>query len=92
MNVGDDPSPLLGDPAIRSRRAPVLPRWVSSTGLFADGSARIRRVHRRLVRRYAMPGLASAALGAADAAHVAPEDILRHARNPSTSDLGAFER
>lgn len=92
VNPGDDPARTVGDPRLPAPVGIVLPRWVPAQGRFADGSARIRRAFRRLVRSFAIPGADGAAIGTADPAHAPARDILRRVRDPEAPDAGAYQR
>ncbi len=91
VNPDDDGAATVGDPLLASQSGLVLPRWVPDQGRFADGSARIRRVFKRLVKQYGRPSAGSAVVGAADPDHAPTKDILRKRRDVSP-DAGAFER
>jgi hypothetical protein len=92
VNPDDDAARTVGDPHLRTPSSIVLPRWVPSSGRFADGSARIRRAFRRLVKRYAVPTAAGATIGAADPAYAPARDILRRVRDTTAPDAGAYQR
>lgn len=92
VNPADDPARTVGDPRLPEPVGIVLPRWVPGTGRFADGSARIRRVFRRLVKRFGIPGADGAAIAAADPAYAPARDILRRVRDPEAPDAGAYQR
>jgi hypothetical protein len=87
VNVGDDPSALVGDPGLPNPNGVTLPRWDPNAGAFADGSATICQVHEALVRAYAI-GNASL-VDAADPATAATTDVLGRPRR--TPDIGAWE-
>jgi hypothetical protein len=87
VNVGDDPSALVGDPGLADPSGVTLPRWDPNAGAFADGSATICAAHEALVRAYAIPN--ATLIDAADAGNAAPNDILGRTR--STPDIGAWE-
>lgn len=91
VNPGDDGAATVGDPRLPSLAGVVPPRWIPERGRFADGSARIRRVFRRLVKQYGRPGAGSVVVVAADPAHAPAKDILRRKRDASP-DAGAYER
>lgn len=92
VNPADDAAATIGDPRLPAATGVVLPRWVPAQGRFADGSARIRRVFRRLVRRYAIPGADGAGIAAADPAYAPARDILRRVRDRLAPDAGAYQR
>lgn len=92
VNPEDDAARTIGDPLLPAVTGVVLPRWVPATGQFADGSKRIRRAFRRLVKRFAVPAAGGAAAGAADPAHAPARDILRRVRDPLAPDAGAYQR
>ena len=92
VNPEDDAARTIGDPLLPPLTGVVLPRWVPATGQFADGSKRIRRAFRRLVKRFAIPAAGGAAAGAADPAHAPVRDILRRVRDPLAPDAGAYQR
>jgi len=92
VNWTDDPTGVVGDPALPPQVGLVLPRWDPGTGAFADGSATIRDVHRRLVETYGTPAAGSALVGAADPAHAPPDDILGRDRSLADApDLGCVQ-
>ncbi len=90
VNYTDDAHRIVADPLLPSQSGIVLPRWQAGTGQFADGSASINEVFRRLVVNYGRPGSDSPAIDAALTAHAPVEDILGHIRT-TTPDIGAFE-
>jgi hypothetical protein len=92
VNPDDDAARTVGDPHLRTPASIVLPRWMSGTGRFADGSARIRRAFRRLVKRYAIPTADGTTIGAADPAYAPARDILRRGRDTTAPDAGAYQR
>lgn len=92
INPSDDPSALVGDPRLRPPTDLVLPRWDSSSGRFADGSATIAEVHRRLALRYALPAAGSPALDGAEPTTAPGDDLLGRPRTDGAPDHGALER
>jgi len=92
FNVDLDDLAVLGDPALRYRDDPVLPRWDEASGLFADGSAYIRLAHLRLAVLNGQPGEASVAIGAGSAQR-SPEDDLVGSERPGAYGytIGALE-
>jgi hypothetical protein len=91
INPSDDVNRIVGDPLLPGPLAPVLPRWNSGTGQFADGSQTIREAFVRLVLQWGTPTQGSAAHGQADQAQSPSEDILGNPRS-ATPDIGAVER
>jgi hypothetical protein len=89
VNPDDDAAATFGNPLLPSHAGVVLPRWIPAQGLFADGSARIRRAFKRLVKHYGRPSAGSVVVAAADPIHTPTKDILRKRRD-STPDVGAF--
>ena len=92
LSPGDDTARVVGDPLLPSTSGIVVPRWLPEQGAFADGSGRIRRVFRRLVKRYGKPAVGSAVIAADDPAHAPAKDILRRPRDLDAPAAGAFER
>lgn len=90
INTTDDANRLVGDPLLPSQSGLVLPRWVTATGSFADGSSTIAQAFGRLVSLYGTPASASPALGAALLSETPDDDILGNPRGSSPS-LGAVE-
>jgi hypothetical protein len=92
INITDDAHALIADPLLPVSDSIVFPRWVSSSGEFADGSVTIREAFVRLVKSYGWPGEGSAALDAADPVYAPGEDVLGRSRSASASpDMGAVE-
>lgn len=88
IDPSDDGSMIVGDPNLGDLAGIVAPHWDSTA--FADGSADICEAFERLVTSYATPGSGSAALGVADPARMAGDDILGRPRGGSP-DVGAVE-
>ncbi len=91
INFTDDAERIVADPGLPTLSGIVLPRWVSASGTFADGSATVAQVFARLVDLYGRPLSGSAGIGAADPANTSPEDILGRPRPSCTASLGAYE-
>jgi hypothetical protein len=93
INTTDDAQALIANPLLPDLGSVVLPRWVSASGEFADGSATIREAFVRLVTSFgALPG-GSPALDAAGPANAPVEDILGRSRaGTGDPDMGAYER
>ncbi len=89
VNYTDDPSGTIADPKLGAQSGLVLPRWVSTSGQFADGSATIREAFERLVTQYGTPAADSVAIDTAASGHSPAEDILGNPR--TTPDIGAVE-
>jgi hypothetical protein len=90
VNYTDDAGRVLGDPLLGSHAGIVLPRWVESSGQFADGSSTIRQVFERLVNLYGVPAPGSMALDRADPTQSPSDDILGNPRTGAT-DIGSYE-
>jgi hypothetical protein len=92
VNYTDDPHSVVGDPVLSPQSGLVLPRWVPSSSVFADGSSTITQVHRRLVDLYGKPGPGSEAVNSGDPAHAPVDDILGQPRAlGGLPDLGCYE-
>jgi hypothetical protein len=92
INYTDDANAVVADPGLPGQAGLVLPRWVSGTGLFADGSATIGEVKLRLVDLYGAPAGDGPVVDAADPANAPAEDILGQPRDGGLGpDIGAFE-
>jgi len=86
-----DASKVVGDPQLNPNHAAiVLPRWDTTSMAFTSGSTTIREEFVRLVMGYGAFPQTSAAVNAADASAMPPEDILGNLRD-SKPDIGAFE-
>jgi hypothetical protein len=92
LNVTDDANAVLADPVLGDQAGFVIPRWDPMAGMFADGSATACEVHANLIALYGYPGLASAAVDAANPAAAPAHDILGQSRPAGAApDLGAVE-
>jgi hypothetical protein len=92
INTTDDAHALIANPLLSDSSSVVLPRWVSSSGEFAGGSATIREAFIRLVTQYGTLSEGSPALDAAAPTNAPAEDILGHMRPVGLApDLGAVE-
>jgi len=89
VNYTDDAHRIVADPLLSGQAGLVVPRWVSGTLHFADGSSIIRQAFERLVALYGAPAAGSPAIDAADPANAPADDILGHTR--SLPDIGAVE-
>ncbi len=93
INTTDDAHALIANPLLADGSAVVLPRWVTVSGEFADGSATIREAFVRLVTLYGTLPSVSPAVDAATPANAPAEDILGRSRaGTGNPDIGAFER
>ena len=92
VNPEDDAARTVADPRLPGLAGIVPPRWIPAQGRFADGSARIRRAFRRLVKRYGIPAADGAGIGAADPAYAPARDILRRVRDAAAPDAGTYQR
>ena len=90
INYTDDPQLLIADPLFGDQAGLVIPRWVETTGRFADGSATIRAAFERVVDLYGKPDSASPVIGVADLSQVPIDDILGQTRDAVVADLGAY--
>ena len=68
----------------------TLPRWDGKRGTFLSGQKTIRGEFERLVKMYAVPGVGSAAIGAADPSNMPKEDILGNPRG-TKPDVGCYQ-
>jgi hypothetical protein len=92
INYTDDADRLVGNPRLGNQAGVPLPRWESTGGQFADGSASIREAFERLVTNYGTPGTGSLALDQANPGNTPGEDILGNPRPAGDApDVGAFE-
>jgi hypothetical protein len=92
VNVADDRSALIGDPALPSQAGLIVPRWDAEREMFADGSATIREAFVRLVADYGTPTAGSAAIQAADPEQAPLDDILGMPRRRQQPTVGAVEQ
>ena len=91
LNVTDDPQAVAKDPGLpASLRAVVPPSWDPAARRFADGSATIDEVRKRLVESFGTPSEGSPVIDAADPSDMPKDDIL-HRRRGLQPDLGAVE-
>ncbi len=90
INFTDDTRRIVGDPGLPTQANLVVPRWDSTDGEFADGSATIREAFVNLVMRYGTPSSTSSGVDQAWAAQSPADDILGNLRD-DTPDVGAFE-
>jgi hypothetical protein len=91
VNVDDDPSAIVGDPALATPGNIALPRWNAQSGTFGDGSRTTCEAWSRLVMQYCALGSGSVAVDRARAADSPDHDITGRARGASP-DVGACER
>lgn len=93
INYTDDGTRIVTDPRLRDQSGVVMPRWIPTIELFADGSTTIRQAFERLVRLYGCPTAGSPTTDSADASHSPATDILGHTRPGGLGpDRGACER
>jgi len=91
LNVTDDPQAIVKDPGLpASLRAVVQPSWDPAAHRFADGSATIDEVRKRLVESFGTPPESSPVVDAADPEDMPKDDILHRPRGPKP-DIGAVE-
>jgi len=88
VNVGDDDSPVIGNPLLPSQNGLVLPVYNGST--FGGRFNTIRGAFIDLANRYGRPAAGGAAIDAANLVDVPSDDLLGAARG-SNPDLGAVE-
>ncbi len=91
INYSDDTSGIVANPLLTVPTAITPPRWIESTGQFADGSTTIRAVFTGLVMQYAVPAHNSPLINRADNNAAPTDDILGNLR-PALKDIGAFEQ
>jgi hypothetical protein len=90
INFGSDRNRIVANPGLPSLAGLVVPRWNSTTGEFADGSATIREAFVNLVMQYGVPASGSAGIDESLPGQSPPVDILGNPRGASP-DVGAFE-
>jgi hypothetical protein len=90
INFGSDVNRITTNPGLPSFVGLVVPRWDSTTGEFADGSATIREAFVNLVMQYGVPASTSDGVDQALLGQAPAVDILGNARGP-LPDVGAFE-
>ena len=91
VNPTDDDAPVVADPLLPPAVGVVRPVWQPASGTFADGSATIAQVFRRLASAHGRPAAESPADGAADPLHAPPDDLLGQPRSGTSPSLGAVE-
>lgn len=90
VQITADSTAVTGDPRLNPPLLPPRPVWDAATGQFGGGAADIRTAFGQLVQAYGVPQVGSAAIDAADTAHLSGEDILGQPRG-TLADLGAYE-
>ncbi len=88
VNIGNDSSPIIGDPSLPDQNGLVLPVYNGTS--FGGGFNTIRDAFVGLANRYGRPGAASVAINAANTVAMPSDDLLGATRGPNP-DLGAIE-
>ena len=91
INVSNDTTAVIGNPALPSPASLVTPWWNESSGQFGGGHANIRAAFVALVESFGRPGAGGVGVDAANPADMPATDILGNPRD-ATPDLGAVER
>jgi len=91
INIANDATRVIADPALPSPVGLLPPWWDESLGQFRGGFATIRAAFVALVEAYGRPAANGAGIDAADPAQMPSEDILGVPRG-AAPDLGAVER
>jgi hypothetical protein len=90
INYGADVNSITTNPGLPLLAGLVMPRWDSTTGEFADGSATIREAFVNLVMQYGIPAGTSRGIDQSLPGLSPSVDILGNARG-ALPDVGAFE-
>jgi hypothetical protein len=90
INYGADVNRITTNPGLPSLAGLVVPRWDSTTGEFADGSATIREAFVNLVMQHGVPASTSQGVDQSLPGLSPAVDILGNPRGASP-DVGAFE-
>jgi MYXO-CTERM domain-containing protein len=91
LTPADDSNAVEADPGLPDDQVDiVLPRWDLEQGVFESGEATVRDEFLRLVETYGALADGSAAIAAADPAHMPTVDIRGYPRD-AQPDLGAYE-
>jgi hypothetical protein len=90
VNVDDDATAVLGDPALPGLNGLVTPVWNPATGEFGGGFTRISQVFEHLARTYGRPQANGAGVDQARGDQMPTDDLLGELRGTNPS-LGALE-